>query len=126
MSISPDTDAIYAEAIDLQDRVEVFEQRRLEFTRLRRDKELELLSNGFLPDAAAEIRLAAVCLRASQILEEEHADLFKFLDEEHSALAAINARNEGIVAAGWAEQFAVNAWSRRLRESDKPKGELES
>lgn len=128
MSISPDTDAIYAEAIELQSRVEVYEERRLEFMRLARDIQLELLESDYLANVDGEVRIEAIGLRSNQIMQERHPDLFKYLDNEASAFAAIRARNDSIVAAGWAEQFAHNSWSRSLREIETrgDPGELES
>lgn len=126
MPISPDTDVIYQEAIDLQGRSEKLRSKAYKGHRLLRDIALELLSDGFLADKEPEIRLEAVRLRSNQLLEERHPDLFRWLDEETGAIEAIRLRNEGIVAAGWAEQFALNSKMRRWSPGlDKPKGEIE-
>lgn len=125
MTFNPDTDVLYDEAISLQARAEKYDGEMQRFKRLIRDTELELLSDGFMPDAEPEIRIACSQLRANQILEEKHGDLFRYLDDEGAAISAMRLRNEGIVTAGWAEGLALNS-ARKSFYEPKPKDELES
>lgn len=115
MSISPDTDVIYQEAIDLQERVEIYQSRRISFLRLVRDRKLDLLERGMFNDLSPDAQLEAIDLKVNQLLEIEYPEVFDFLDSESAKLAAINARNEAIVAAGWAETFAASKAARELQ-----------
>lgn len=125
MSVSPDTDVLYDEAIALEQRIVEYEAKKQAFWRLARDIELDLLSNGFMPEADPEIRIRAAGLRANQMLEENQPDLFAFLDAEDAAIRAIRIRNDGLVTAGWVKQFAYTSWTRKLRGADK-QSELEA
>jgi hypothetical protein len=122
-----DTDAMFDEAVGLAGRVEKLELLGQKLVRLARDKELVLLSNGFMPDAAPEVRIAAVARRASQIVEEENGDLWAQFDAERAAINGMRASYEAIVATGWADNFANAYWRRSDKAGiDKSKRELDA
>lgn len=120
MSLSPDTDALYQSAINSAHLAERLEITRKELQRHLREEELRLILTGEFSTLKGKERIRVCNLRASQIVEEKYKDLYDEHWNIHAELAAIHTRNEGVVAAGWAENFALNKWQRELSEGHKP------
>ena len=114
------SEELFNEAIILAERVTKFRAKQIEWDYLSRKKTLELLLNDSLypSNCDGQTRWNIASTHANLELKEDESELATYLDDEESYLMGIKARNEAVIAAGWADAFEDRrSFMRKIEET---------
>lgn len=111
------SEVIYEEALRLEQRVAAHHLRAKEIELMQRRRAMALFNDTHYQTAAdSDTRWTLAINQANLDLHDEFPELCAEHEEENARLEGLRARNEAVVAAGWANQFEREEWLRTMRQ----------